>query len=142
MGLHVTLEGHDHPKSGVVAVKVTALGQLVTGPFDYDEVVTKTLASNSLTFYNPLVKNRFVITAMLINANKSVTTDTLVEVYEATSLDSSSVDKSILSIEVLKNGNRDITGLNLRTSEGAFVNAKADDSSVFMTIMGYYVPAT
>jgi hypothetical protein len=32
-------------------------------------------------------------------------------------------------------------GLNLLVSKGAFVNAKADDATTLVTVMGYYIPA-
>jgi len=144
MGLHVTLEGHDHPKSGVVAVKVTALGQLVAGPFDYDEVsaITLDVANTAVNIFGPLVQKRFVVTAILLTANKNVTTDCSVEIYESDGPTSTTVDKSILNIEMLKNSDRDITGLNFRLTEGVYLNGKTDDDDVFVTVMGYYVPTT
>jgi hypothetical protein len=67
--------------------------------------------------------------------------DATVDVYEADSATETTVTKSILAIEMLKNTARDITGLNLIVTEGKWVNIKTNDNTIFATLMGYYVDA-
>ena len=121
---------------------VTSNGQLVTAPISYDQVSTKTLDTDDVpvNFFRPLAGKQFVITVITLNANKNVATDTVVDIYEALSIDATTVTKSILNVELLKNSSFILPPLNLLISEGMWVNGKADDDDVFVTIMGYYVP--
>lgn len=121
--------------------RVTNSGELVVAPLSYDEVANQTLdaANVAENFFTPISNKQFVVTAILLNADKSVTTDVVVDVYKADSLTSTTIDKAILHVEILKNGQRDITGLHLLINEGVFINAKADDANVNITIMGYYI---
>jgi hypothetical protein len=121
---------------------VTERGQLVTAPLAYSEVFTVIAALNNVAFnfVSPLSKHRFVITDILLYANKGVgASDATVDVYEADSATETTISKSILSIEMLKQTSRDITGLNLIVSPGKWINIKTDDNTIFATIMGYYV---
>ena len=126
--------------SGATA-KVTNSGELVVAPLSYDEVANQTLDSANVAenFFAPKSQQQFVVTTILLNADKSVTTDVVVDVYETDSLTSTTIDKAILHFEILKNGQRNITGLRLLISAGVFINAKADDANVNITIMGYYI---
>ena len=125
-----------------VKASVTKNGQLVVGPYAYDEVSSQSLATDNVAvnFFGPKAGFQFVLTTILLNAKKTVTTDGLVEIYEATSSTSAVVAKSILAIEMLTNSVRDITGLNLLVSEGVYINGKTDDNVVNGTLMGYYIP--
>jgi len=122
-------------------VMVTSLGQLVTAPISYDEVKTISLNVDDagFTFYKPKAGEQFVVTAILLTADKNVTTDCIVEIYESAAEDSNVVSGSVLSLEMLKNTGRDITGLNFVASEGVYINGKTDDNNVSVTIMGYYI---
>jgi len=128
--------------SGTTA-RVTNSGELVVAPLGYDLIANQTLdsANTPENFFVPKSKAQFVVTAILLNADKSVTTDVVVDVYEAVDRTTTTIDKAILHIELLKNGQRDITGLRLLINEGAFINAKADDANVNITIMGYFIKA-
>ena len=121
--------------------EVTKSGELVVAPLSYDDVANQTLNSANVAenFFRPRSLKQFVITTILINADKSVTTDVIVDVYEASTSDSTTIDKAIFHAEVLKNDQRDITGLRLLVSSGKFINAKADDANVNISIMGYFI---
>ena len=125
-----------------VRTKVTSIGQVVTAPYSYDEVSAGTLDvdNTAVNFFGPKVGQQFVLTTILLTANKNVTTDCTVDIYEATTATATVVTKSIVNIEMLKNTGRDITGLNLLISEGSYINGKTDDDDVFVTLMGYYIP--
>ncbi len=142
MAIDTEIEGVDI--HGVkTTVKVTRLGQLVTGSLKYDEVVALTadVINTGYNFYLPKAHQQFVVTTILLTADSNVTGSTLIDIYEASAVDSITIDKSILHVEILKNGSRDIIGLNLLIAEGKYLNVKVDDDDVFVTIMGYYVPA-
>ena len=122
--------------------RVTPIGQLVTAPFSYDEVVALTVDTNNtaFNFFKPKIRMKFVAVVILLTADSNVTGSTVIDVYEADSEDSTTIDKSILHIDLLKNDYRDLIGLNLLISEGKYLNVKVDDNDVSVTIMGYYVP--
>lgn len=123
---------------------VTSRGQLVVGPIDFSEAYAVEVDVND-TAYNfvpPKTNKRFVVTDILLYANKGVgAADATVDVYESTSATSTVISKSILAIEMLKNSSRDITGLNLIITEGKWLNIKTNDNTIFATVMGYYITA-
>jgi len=123
-------------------VKVSMNGQLITAPYSYDEVkyVNLDIAAQGYTFFSPKAGKQFVLTGITMTANKSVGTDCIVDVYEATLENSATITTSIFQFEILKNGRRELIGLNILVSEGVFLNAKTDDDDVFATLMGYYIP--
>ena len=126
---------------GKYGAKVTSIGQLVVGPIKYDEVVAKTstVDDTAVNFYEPRAGHQFVITGILLTADSNVVGSAITTVYEASSLTETTVDKTIMFIDLLKNTNRDVVGLNILVTEGKFINLKADDSDVSAVIMGYYI---
>ena len=131
----------EDPITGSLA-RVTERGQLVTASLSYSDTynVQVTLTNTAYNFIAPKQKKRFVITDILLYANRDVAvTDATVVIYEATSPSTTTVSKTILSIEMPKNTSRDIIGLNLITNEGVWLNIKTDDNTIFANMMGYYV---
>ena len=129
-------------KSGNEAT-VTKYGQLVVSPVDYSTPVSKVLSS-TLTAYNfiePSEGKSIVITDIILTANRSIgANDATVTVYQAGDVDSLTSDKDILNLEMIKQSNLVLTGLNMIVPSGFFVNATTDDASIFVTIMYYRVP--
>ena len=127
------------------SVRVTSYGQLVTAPVAYSQASSQKLEVDD-TAYNlasPEASNLIVITDILLYANKSVsaTTEAIVTIYESSVGPSEAdVTTTLLQTEMLKQSSRDITGLNLVTTEGTWINAKTSDDDVFVTIMFYYLP--
>ncbi len=122
---------------------VTRFGQLVVAPVDYSAPVAQTLdlVNTAYNFVEPKAKQNIVITDIILTANKNVgASDATVVVYEADAPDTTTSTKDILNLEMIKQSNLPLTGLNLLITEGAFVNAKTDDDDVFVTIMYYRVP--
>ena len=125
-------------------VAVSKRGQLITGPIEYSTAfsVEANVNDTAFNFVPPIAGQRFVLTDILLYANKGVgASDATVELYEATGDTVTTVTRSILVIEMLKQTSRDITGLNLICSEGLWINIKTNDNTIFATIMGYYVKA-
>ena len=125
--------------------KVTHRGQLVTAPLSFSEPYTATANATGTAFVLAAAKvgKRFVITDILLDADKNVSASTAgtVVLYEATAAASTTEAKTILSIEMLKNTNRSITGLNLIVTENVWLNIKTTDATIYATILGYYVDA-
>ena len=123
---------------------VTDRGQLVIGPLNFSTAysIAAALDDTAYNFVPPEQRKRFVITDILLYANKGVGAgDATVILYEALSATTATVTKEILNIEMVKQTSRDITGLNLICSEGRWINIKTNDNTVFSTVMGYYVDA-
>jgi hypothetical protein len=122
---------------------VTRFGQLVVAPVDYSTPVAQTLdvINTAYNFVEPSQDQNIVITDIILTANKNVgATDATVTLYEASDIDTVTSDKDILNLEMIKQSNLVLTGLNMIVTEGKFVNAKTDDDDIFVTIMYYRVP--
>lgn len=124
--------------------KVTSRGQLVVSPLDYSTAYNATadVINTAYNLIEPRTGQRFVITAILLYANKNVGAgDATVVLYEATSSSTTTASKTIFTAELPKSATRDLTNLNLIVSEGVWVNIKTDDDDIFATIFGYYIDA-
>lgn len=122
--------------------KVTKRGQLITAPLDFSTFYNAEVdvINTGFTIVTPRGGKQFVITSLIVYANKLVGTgDATVEIYEADSLDSTVVSASIFKQEMLKQTNLPLGQLNVIVSEGKWVNVKTDDNTIFVNMAGYYV---
>ena len=123
--------------------KVSSLGQLVVGPLapnlaEFNELGTIDTAFN---FYKPRSGKQFIITHIFAFGDKQVspTTNATVEVYEATSDATTTVDRTLLKFEIGQNQFQPYQDINILVNSGAFMNAKTDDDDVHMNILGFYI---
>jgi len=123
--------------------EVTEYGQLVTGSYSYSTTYFQNfaVASTAYNFVPPIQNKFFVVTLIILQANKNVnaTTGQVVDIYEASSASSTTIDRSLIEVEMIKNDKIILTGLNFRTTEGKFLNGKTEDDDILATIAGYYV---
>ncbi len=124
--------------------KVTTIGELVVGAYDHDDKGVVNLDQDNVAenLFLPKVGSRLVLTGCIVSAARNIATDVLVDIYEATSITDTVIASSILELDMPKSTLVPLFPLNLLISEGAFVNAKADDSNVRITLFGHYVPAS
>ena len=138
MGIDTTIiDGSGSGKS----VKISSRGQLITSPLEFSIAYTVEVnaTATAFNFVPPLSNKQFVITDILLYADKNVgVNDASVQIYEADAINTTTISKTILDIEMVKQTSRDITGLNLIISKGKWLNIKTDDATIFATIMGYY----
>ena len=124
-------------------VCVTKAGQLVTAPFSYDDTMHVELGEpdTGYIFYEPKPDKRFVITGMVVKADKQVSSsvDAAVVVYESEDGDTTVVSKVLFETAMVQGDSLVIMPLNIITTEGVWVNAKTTDDDIHMTIMGYYI---
>ena len=122
---------------------VTSRGQLVTAPLEYNDPYFKQLTSinAAFNFISPKAGMQFVLDGYLMSAAKDVsnTDGATIVIYEADSPTSTIVQKQILQVNLLKLAGRDIVGLNLLSNPGRWINAKTDDATVDITLLGYFV---
>lgn len=127
-------------------VMVSRNGELAVAPLKYDDSVFKELATinTGVNFYAPSPVQQFVITGMRIKANRDVsnTVDAEIIIYEAATSDTTTVDKILHQEALVRGEGADLFPLHILVSEGKFINAKTDDNSIFITILGYYIEAT
>ena len=134
------------PLSGNAAT-VTAFGQLVVAPVAYSAVIQSTLDTTDTAFnlLEPSQGQQIVITDIILTANREVgVNDATVELYLAIGPDELvfTPADAVLSLELEKNGKLALNGLNLITRAGAWINAKTNDATIFVTLMYYRVPVS
>lgn len=123
--------------------KVTKSGELVVAPLHYSETVFNILDAidTAYHFYPPRPRQQFVITGVVVFADKDVSdaSDTVIVIYEADSTTSTTVDKVLIQFGMGKLTSLPLLGLNSLVNKGKFVNAKTGDDDIHMSILGYYI---
>jgi hypothetical protein len=130
--------------SGRTAI-VTKFNQLVVAPLDYSVPVSDSLdvIDTAFNFVAPEQDQSIVITDIIASADNAVSNvvPAEVEIYEATSATTTTIDRGIVSPRIVRGSNFTLVGLNMLVPEGKWVNAKTNDNNVLVTIMFYRVPA-
>ena len=137
--INVQLEGI----AGRIA-KVSQFGQLAVGPLSDSQFYlgTATVANTAVNVVPPLASKQFVITALIISANRDVGANgAIVDVFESTiSSTSAVISREIIQEELAKQTRLVLTNIQIIVSPGVWVNVKTDDNIVRCNIAGYYVP--
>ena len=122
---------------------VSSNGELICSPLGYDESVFHDMTSinTAYNFYGARPGKQFVITNLIIFADRAVSNNdnTEIVVYEATSDSTTTESKVLIHLGMGRQTVHAISGLRLLVNEGLFVNGKTDDNNVLLTILGYYV---
>ena len=127
---------------GGSSVKVSPQGEFFTRQLKFGEGQFQALdtINTAFNFFKPRAGERFIITIALINTNKDIGVDgAIFDLYEADSETSTTIDKQLAKINILKNDVISIPGIFIAVSEGKFLNGKTDDATVNVTIGGYYI---
>lgn len=131
-------DGHG---SGNIA-KITPQGEILTRQLKFSESQFQAMDTidTAFNFFKAKAGERFIITSVLLNTNKDIGVNGAnVDIYEADSVSSTTIDKQILKINQLKNETTPITGTFVAVNEGKFLNGKTDDAIVNVTIGGYFI---
>jgi hypothetical protein len=134
-----------HLRGGVfnAKAKVSEYGEVVVAPYDYSTSYFQNMgtANTAYNFVEPVQGKFFVIRTIILQANKNVnaTTGQVVDIYEAESATATTIDKRLIEVEMIKNDRFFLTGLNIRITEGKFINGKTEDDDVLVTVAGFYV---
>jgi ribosomal protein S5 len=123
--------------------RVTHAGELITVRGNYDSTFNAAMTSIN-TAYNlvgPKAGQQFIVTGVVLNADKNVsaTDGAIAELYEATSDTTTTASKTLLTLNIGKNTTVPLTGILIQTTKGVYVNAKTDDATVNITLLGYYL---
>jgi len=129
-------------QGGGTFAKVTSRGQLVTSPLEFSDPIFQSLNSDDTAenFFKPIPGKRLVITDLIVQTDRNVvTTGVIVDIFETDSVSSNTVDKQLFQFDMTRQGLVTLNSLNLIITEGVWINAKASDSNVLITISGYFV---
>jgi len=137
MTIDTRIRGNQNDKTA----DVTNNGELITRVIKFSTPIKQQITdSNAVNFLGARSKSKIILTGVIINADRNVGVNgALVDLYEASDATSTTIDTSILSIDVAKSTTLIITPLLIETTQGKFINAKADDFNINMTVLGYSV---
>ena len=139
MGATVQIQG-----AGVNAGKLATsdIGEVLVRAYDYSDPIFQDmdLVDTAYPFFAPVAGKQLIITDIFAFANRNVTTQTQVDIYEATADDTLTITKQIVRLDIAKLDSSPHHGLFLKITEGVFVNGKCDDDDAFVTVAGYYIP--
>jgi len=125
------------------AADVTQLGVLAAAvpAFNLAEFNELGTADTAFNFYKPRSGQQFIVTNIFVYGDKQIAgnANATVEIYEALTESTTTVEKIILQFEIGQNEFQPFTGLNLLVNSNRFVNAKTDDDDVHMNILGFYI---
>lgn len=135
MSLTVRIEGG----SGLLA-NVVEGGSLSFAPLP-DEIEFKLLDVDNTpyNFYQPLAGSRFILTGVVATAAAGVQATSTVIVYEAVAPDTATVAKTLFQFVLLKNQQLVIPNFQIKVNPNVWVNAKADDTDIHMSVVGHFV---
>jgi hypothetical protein len=121
---------------------VGADGRVFTGPPGFSSAFNATLGTDDavVNVVEAKAGHKFVVTDVFAKANKNVsaTVDATVEIYEADSATSATVQTALLNIPLARSESVTLNGIFLGTKGTVYINARTDDDDVFITILGYY----
>ncbi len=125
-------------------VEVLPTGQLATAPLEYSTGTFQNMdvVDTAYNFHEPIAGKRFVITGLIVVTNRNVGVNgASIVFYEASAVDTITVDKTLFQLDMAKNQILPLVGINQILTEGVFLNGKTDDDDVLATIAGYEVDA-
>ena len=121
---------------------ITRYGQLIVAPVDYDDTMVQSMTSTgtAYNFYTPKAGKRFVMTGFVAFADRSISdsSSTVIDIYEATSVDSTVIARSLFKFGMGKTTQLAHSS-NIIANEGVWVNGKTDDNNILLTVTGYYL---
>lgn len=125
-------------------VKVNDAGQLTVavGEFDLTEFNELAVDNTAYNFFTPKAGLQLVLTGILAYADKQVAsaTNSTVDIYEAAAIDTVTAARTLLRFELGQNQSMQYPSARILCNHGVYINAKADDDDVHMTLLGHYIP--
>ncbi len=124
------------------SIKISPQGEILTRQLKFGEGSFQALdtINTAFNFFKAVSKQKFIITGILVNTNKDIGVDgSTIDIYEASSVSSTTIDKQLFKIIILKNDTLPIPSIFIAVNEGKFLNGKTDDATVNITIGGYFI---
>ena len=124
--------------------KVSSIGELVTADFAYWETKNNLMdvVDTAYHFFPPKAGKQFIITGIILRANKlvSAVSDATVDIYEATSTTSTTISKSLFQTQIVESQIMEVMPIRIKVTEGFYINGKTDDDDISVNMFGFYVP--
>lgn len=123
-------------------VKVTKSGELVVAPLNYSDAKFNAMnLTTPFNFFGPLPAKQFIITGFSLKASTGVSpvADARVVIYEASSSDSAIEDRIIFEEAMIRGDRTGYVTTNILVNPGKWINASTTDTTIFATILGYYI---
>jgi hypothetical protein len=123
---------------------VTRRNQLIVAPLDFSLIynVKAELVNTAYNIVPPETGKAFVVTDLIVYANKSVgAADATVVIYASDGPNSLTEVGVFFTQEMVKQTTLTMTGLNIFSPAGLWINVKTDDDDIFVNMAGYYVDA-
>jgi|TARA_R110000803_G_scaffold118909_4_gene187218 hypothetical protein len=138
MGIDATINGQ-HGKVPIVS----DYGELIVAPVSYSSASVQLIdvIDTGYVFVPPIAGKKIVITGVILSTDKDVSTTigSAIEIYESTDGSGTTVESSILQVDLIKQKTLVIQGINVITSEGRWVMGKASDDDVKISLYYYYI---
>lgn len=129
-------------KGSLNKAKITKAGTLAVSPLEFSEPIFKEMGTDDIAvnFFKPKTGKFFVITSIIIHADKQVGVNgATVVFFEASNASTSTQDKVIFQTEITSDSDQVITGINWKVAEGKFLNGETDDDDIHANVAGYFV---
>jgi len=112
---------------------------MVSQNFSTAEKITLIADDTALTIITPRAGERMIITGLIVNTDRNIGVNgAAVQIYESDGEDSSVASTAILSFDIPKSTTVVTSPLLIETTQGKFINAISDDSSVNVTLLCYF----
>lgn len=138
MTIKVNIQGDKGNFAGV-----STGGELIVRPFfEYSKAFRKVLNAVDTAFnlVVPQPFKSFIVTGLIINADKNVTGSAVVQIYPADSPTSRTALADGVVIDLPKNETVTIVPLPLKIDQGQWINAETDDATINISLLGYFLP--
>lgn len=114
---------------------------LVVKRFSSAQNITLVSDNVAVNLIAPRSGEKVIITGLIVNTNRDIGVNgAKIEIYEATGPTETTVETAIMTFDLPKNETVPLNGLLIETNEGKYINAKADDSEVNITLLCYFAP--
>ena len=114
---------------------------MIAQQFSTANKVTLTSDNTAVNLIKPQAGKKVIITGLIVNTNRDIGVNgALIEIYETSTETSGTIDRAIISFDLIKNQNAITAPILIETNEGKFINAKASDSDVNVTLFSYFAP--
>ncbi len=82
-----------------------------------------------------------MIDGLIYSAERSVNSSTgaTITIYESESPTSSTSSKDLFRLDIARLERDSVTGLNVITNQGVWINGQTDDPTTNVTLLGYYI---
>lgn len=125
--------------------RISKRGEVSVGPIEFSQFYFALLGTDNtpVNVVVPKTRKIFIITAIVLAGNRNIGVNgSIVDIYESSDGPATATQTNLIyEDEIAKQTRSVLTMLNIKVSEGNWVNAVCDDDDVRVNIAGYYLDA-